>query len=245
MIDETLLKVLEKIGFNEKEARVYLALLELGQGTATEIAQRAGLKRAIVYHVVERLKKTGYVSDLPAGKVKRFSASDPSKVLQNVRIAMDDLKFMLPIMRALQDKGRIKPRIEFFEGKEAIISVYRMYEKGKDVRYLTSLKRLYEFIPEEIEAWVARYKSGVTKAIAKHFVTDTTQDQEWAKKVRPLGQQVRFLPKGMEMEMDFAIVDDMLGITSFDPLFIVVIYSEKITRSAAKLFDLAWEMGRE
>ena len=42
------------------------------------------------------------------------------------------------------------------------------------------------------------------------------------------------------MDMDFAIVDDTLGITSFDPLFIVLIRSESIAESAAKLFDLAW-----
>lgn len=45
----------------------------------------------------------------------------------------------------------------------------------------------------------------------------------------------------MQMDMDFAIVDNMLGITSFDPTFIVVIYSESIAHSAATLFDLAWQ----
>jgi len=45
--------------------------------------------------------------------------------------------------------------------------------------------------------------------------------------------------------MDFTIADDILGITSFDPLFIVVIHSAGIASSAAQLFDLAWLQGKK
>ncbi len=37
-MDTSLLRTLESISFDEKEFRVFLVLLELGQGTATEIA---------------------------------------------------------------------------------------------------------------------------------------------------------------------------------------------------------------
>lgn len=58
-MDINLAKIFENIGFDQKESKTYLALLELGQGTATKISKQAQLKRAIIYHVLERLKKKG------------------------------------------------------------------------------------------------------------------------------------------------------------------------------------------
>jgi sugar-specific transcriptional regulator TrmB len=245
MIDETQILLLIRLGFDEKEARAYLALLELGQGTAAEIAKQGGFKRAIAYNVVERLKTAGYVHDvIGKHKVKRFAAADPSKVLQSAKTALEDFRFFLPVIRALQDKGRSKPRIEFLEGVNAIISIYRQYEQGKEVRYLTSIEKLNALMPGEVRAFAERFQNGIIKTKAKHLLTDTPQAREWGAKVAAAGQMVRYLPKGTDIDMDFGIIDGVLGITSFDPSFIVVIHSEKIAHSAAALFDLAWLQGK-
>ncbi|MFH1182672.1 MAG: helix-turn-helix domain-containing protein [Candidatus Moraniibacteriota bacterium] len=244
-MDKNLTLPLQSLGFDEKEAKVYLALLELGQGTATEIATHAGLKRAIVYHVIDRLKKLGYAQEVTGKKIKEFSSSDPLKVLQNVSAAAESFRSVLPIIQALQDKGRERPRIEFFEGKEAVVSVYRMYSEAKTVRYLSSIDRLSAIIPDEVERWIERLKLKNFASKECHLLNDTKKDREWVNLIIKAGLQGRILPKNMSVEMDFTIADDILGITSFDPLFIVVIYSEKIARSAAQLFDLAWLQGQK
>ncbi|HEU0051228.1 MAG TPA: helix-turn-helix domain-containing protein [Patescibacteria group bacterium] len=245
MKDEAILRALQNVGLDQKESAVYTALLELGQGTVFEIAKRAELKRAIVYHVVERLKEKGYVHDVVAGKVKRFGAVDPSKIFQHTRAAVEDLKFMLPLLHALQNKGRSKPRMEYFEGREAILATYHVYEQSQDTRYVTSFSRMNELFPRELEAWFARVESGSVPTRAKHLITDTRIDREWAKNMAKHDQDIRFLPKGARMAMDFAITQDLIGITSFDPLFVVVIHNKGIAESASQLFDLAWEQGKE
>ncbi|MBM3256624.1 MAG: hypothetical protein FJZ04_04125 [Candidatus Moranbacteria bacterium] len=252
-MDIDLANVFKNIGFDEKEAKAYLALLTIGRGTVTEIAKHSGLKRAIVYHVLERLKKRGYAQELREGKIKNFSASDPARVLQNASAAAESLRMVLPMIQALQDKGREKPRIEFFEGEEAVVSVYRMYSTAKNVRYLSSMKRLFEIIPDEVVRWSERLRSGRVKSTEKNLLNDSKEDRDWAKMVEKAGlrsagkasQQARILPKGIKMEMDFTIADDVLGITSFDPFYIVVIHSPAIARSAAQLFDLAWLQGKK
>ncbi len=244
MAEQTLLRTIEEIGFDEKEAAVYVALLELGQGTAGEIAVKAKLKRPIVYHVIDRLKNKGFAHDVVQKGVKKFASADPSKLFQNIKAATDNFKFMLPVMRALQNKGSEKPRIEFFEGKDAALSVFRTYEHSKSMRYITSMERIYDLIPEEADAWAQRTEKEIIHSNCKHMLVDSKVDKDWGKCVISGGHGVRLLPKGIEMEMDFAIVDDMLGITSFAPFFVVVIYSEGIARSAAQLFDLAWEQCR-
>jgi len=244
-MDIDLTNVFQNIGFDEKEAKTYLALLNIGRGTATEIAARAGLKRAIVYHVLERLKNRGYAQELRAGKVKHFSASDPVRALQNASAAAESLRMVMPVIQALQDKGLEKPRIEFLEGKEAVISVYRTYSEAKVVRYLSSIDRLYAIMPEEVESWTERLKRKKFNSKEWHLLNDTKKDREWVNFVNKAGLQGRILPKNMAVEMDFTIADEVLGITSFDPLFIVLIHSPGIARSAAQLFDLAWLHGQK
>ena len=48
-MDNDLLKTIESIGFRPKESQVYLALLELGTGTVSQIAKTAELKRPVTY----------------------------------------------------------------------------------------------------------------------------------------------------------------------------------------------------
>lgn len=241
MLDPLLIKTLISTGFEEKEARVYLAALTLGKGSVTEIAKLAELKRAIVYHVLGRLEAKGFAHEVLGAKVQQFAAIEPTKVFHTIKGAVDDFKFMIPMMRALQDKGGHKPRVEYFEGKEAILSVYRSFECAKEMRYISSIERFNTLIPDEVDAWIERYKTGKINAdIARSLLSNTKEDREWGDAMKAIGQEIKYLPKSQMVEMDFSICDDVLAITSFDPFFVVVIHSAPIAKSAAQLFDLVW-----
>lgn len=245
MLDKSLLATLQGVGLEEKEAAVYLALTELGQASASQIADRAELKRPIVYFVLERLKKVGYVQEVPGLKVKRFTATDPSRVLQHSQLAVEEFRFMLPLIRALQNKGTAKPRIEYFEGRDAILTVYRLFDKAKKVRFLTSMKTLSQFIPEEVESWIKREERLPKGREVFELLADTPEDRKWGSQAIRHGRRVAILSSDTRFDMDFAMSEDLLAITSFDPLFIVVIHSESIARSAATLFDIAWNTSEE
>ena len=76
-------KDLQEIGLNEKEAKVYVASLELGQGSAAEIAKKAGINRATAYFVLESLMKIGLVSASNEEKTQLFVPEDPAQ-LENI-----------------------------------------------------------------------------------------------------------------------------------------------------------------
>ncbi len=66
-----LINQLQKIGFSDKEAAVYLASLELGPATILELAKKAKVKRPTVHVLVEGFIKRGLASSFEKGK-KRF-----------------------------------------------------------------------------------------------------------------------------------------------------------------------------
>lgn len=72
---------LVNLGFSDKEASVYLALLELGPSTTTEISRRAKINRTTGYDILESLASDGLINILGETKIQKFVAENPDKVI--------------------------------------------------------------------------------------------------------------------------------------------------------------------
>ena len=59
---------LEEIGLSEKEAKIYLALLQVDSALISDLAEKTKINRTTVYPVLESLAKKGLVSELQEGK---------------------------------------------------------------------------------------------------------------------------------------------------------------------------------
>ena len=76
-----MLNELKKFGLSEKEARVYLAALELGQASVQDIAKKSAVNRATTYLMIESLEKRGLMYKLIKNKKKLFAADTPERFL--------------------------------------------------------------------------------------------------------------------------------------------------------------------
>ena len=63
-MSKVLVKILTEIGLNEKQAKVYLAVLELGGSKVTEIAALSKVHRVTVYDILKSLMEKGLVSSI-------------------------------------------------------------------------------------------------------------------------------------------------------------------------------------
>jgi len=246
-MDEGLIKLLEESGFTGKEARVYLALLELGQGNVTEIAKIADLKRPIIYVILESLIKRGYASELPARKINTFQATDPAVILGQLRGITKNFSEMLPILRTLGNKGSKKPKIRYYDTAEGILNIWdNEMNNAKEAFFISSYKRIEEKFPGKIVEWIKKAEKGVINSGFRHLTSDSQYEMELTKKFLSVNQSVRILPELKDSHMDFTIYDNKLAITSLEENpFIVVIESEELARSIKPLFELAWERGKE
>lgn len=124
---DTVLSELKKLGLSEKEAKVYLAALELGGRTAQEIAKKAGVNRATTYVLLLAMIKKGLASSFTKGKKTLFTAEPPEQLDHLLRKQEEqifeqrrDLEKMIPELRALYNRAEAKPKIRFFEGYDGI-----------------------------------------------------------------------------------------------------------------------------
>ncbi len=69
---------LKAIGLNEREARVYLALLETGSATASRLSLATRIPQNKIYLLLESLVESGYCQRQRSGRQSHFSVVDPS-----------------------------------------------------------------------------------------------------------------------------------------------------------------------
>ncbi len=244
-IDATIVGLFEQSGFASKEARVYAALLALGQGDVGRIAQVANVKRTNVYPLLERLKTRGYVSEMSGGKVRTFSPTDPAKVFRQLENNTKLFREMLPFLQAYVARSGARPSIQYFEGKDAVVSVYRDMHHYQNVCFINSIARHTEVFPEEVRYWGTVFESESFRIHARAMHTDTHADHSFIDQVSGPKYEARLFPKGLDFVMDFAIYGENIGISSVtkDP-FIVVVESKDLADSMRTIFDLLWSRAR-
>ncbi|MFA5994301.1 MAG: helix-turn-helix domain-containing protein [Parcubacteria group bacterium] len=245
-MDQDLIKLLEQTGFTQKEAEVYLALLELSAGTVTEIAKLTQLKRSIIYVLLEGLIKRGYASELPDKKISIFQATDPSVILFQLKTTAKNFSEMLPMFRTLHNKGKRRPKITYHETTEGIWKVYESINLAPEAFFISSYEKIETHFPGSIEKWIRDYQKKLIPVKGKHLVPNNPFELQVAKQLSTHGQQARYLPKIPAFNMDFSLCENKLAITSLeDEPFIVVIESEELVKSIRPLFEMAWNNGKE
>ncbi|MDO8240542.1 MAG: helix-turn-helix domain-containing protein [Candidatus Moranbacteria bacterium] len=245
-MDKDLIKLLEQTGFTQKEAAVYLALLELSQGTVTEIAKITKLKRSIIYVLLEGLIKRGYASELPDKKISVFQATDPSLILFQLKATTKNFSEMLPMFRTLHNKGKRRPKITYHETKEGIWKAYESFNLAPEAFFISSYEKIEKHFPGAIDGWVRDYHKNLIPVKGKHLVPNNPFEIAVAKKLSANGQQARYLSEIPTFNMDFSLCENKLAITSLeDEPFIVVIESEELVKSIRPIFEMAWNNGKE
>lgn len=244
-MDDVLLKLLEQTGFTDKEAKVYLALLELGQGKVADLSKRTGLKRSIIYVILEGLIKRGYADEIPGGKINAYQAVEPSAILRQAQAVAKNFSEMLPVFQTLRNKGIKRPRIRYVESKEGIWKTYEEMTQSKEAFFISSFKGIEKHFPGGVKRWMKDFETGSTKLIGRNLIPDDSLEIEVGKKFQKLNQKVRVLAGIKQFNMDFTIYGNKLAITSLeDEPFLVLIESEELVNSIRPIFEIAWKSGK-
>ena len=99
-------------------------------------------------------------------------------------------------------------------------------------------------MPDELERWVNTMSKRLVPLAGKDLLEDTPTDRKFARDLKGSKQQIKFLPKGLTLDVDISIYENKVALTSLEEhLFIVVIESKALYNSMKTIFDLLWEQG--
>lgn len=114
---------LKQIGLTEKESKIYLALLELGDALVSEIAEKTKINRSLLYSILSNLSKKGLVAYILKNNTRYYRAVEPQKILNFIEEKEKALRSILPELIALHKPKKEKPIVEILEGKEGLKTI--------------------------------------------------------------------------------------------------------------------------
>lgn len=236
-----LLDILLNSGFQEKEARLYIAGIELGEDTIQQIAKYAGIKRPTAYDILENLEKRGLFSLSVKGKKKYYLAEDPENILRILKSREQEFSRAMPDLKMLLTAGDKKPRVRFFEGVEGLKAVYwDSLTSKKTLLVYGSIDDMYEamskeFVKEYVEE---RVKRGLD---VRGLIPATVAGQEYIKRDKEELRHLILVPKDrFYFSNEITIYNDKISILSFPERIGVIIESKKIAETQRSIFELAW-----
>lgn len=238
---------LHRLGLDGKEARFYLAALELGQAPVRVIAHRAGISRTNAYDVLGRLLRRGTVTQVERGSTKKkrkfdVVAEDPARLLGMVEEQRGIAEALLPELRSIYSRSTVKPRVRLYEGLEGIRTV--LYDtlscRSKQLLGILSMRDLLD-VPgrAETEEYIRqRVRAGISLRVLRSREKDV--GNIWQSGAAEL-REVRYTPPSLVFTMTTWIYDEKVAIVSSRrENFGMTIESEEFARMQENLFSVLW-----
>ena len=246
--------ILIQAGLSEEQAQAYQSLLDKGPQRASYLSKWTGIKRGLIYKVLEQLESMGLVSKKGGpGTVATFSPSHPSLLLSNLErkekeIALNK-EMLMSSIGSLSSKFNLitgKPNVQFFEGEEGIKKVLDdtlRIPKGSVIYSYTDLEAIERYIPEINRAYGEQREKLEIKKIG--FLLDTPRAREIIKKYDSKFSEAKFLDLGTnEIETIMQIYENKISyITLKEKSMIGIIIEDPLIYKMHKaVFEYFWKV---
>jgi sugar-specific transcriptional regulator TrmB len=244
-----ILESLKSFGLNEKEAKVYLALLQLGKTTAYAVSLRSGLKKPTTYVILEQLIKKGFAFRIPRERKHLFFAESPDKCFAIAREKMSLAQESLPELMAAKKGEAEKVNISHFEGIDGIKEIYQKLidslKKNPELeRSVVGFYAHTKDTPEDLKKyWIELADEFKQNKITRKGLTPKDESLQWYfKNAKDLGFDLVGLPTDeYNSSVSFEIYDKFVQIISHRHLQGTLIENRDVAIALKQIFDMMWK----
>ena len=231
---------LHEVGMTENESKIYIALLELGPSNAGLISRKTGLHRRVVYDTIEMLIKKGLIGYILKNNKRLFQASNPEKILENIKEKENSIQEILPEMLSLYGQTKEKEETNFYKGKNGLKTVFEDQLASKsEIKILGASSLAYEVLQ-------FYFKWFDEKRVKSRIKTKIIFNKTNKKPKIPLSE-IRYLPEKYSSPLAINIYGDKVAIILWskeNPLAILI-KNKEITKGYEKYFELMWKIARK
>ena len=236
-----LAKSLKSLGIEEKQAKVYLACLELGTATIQELADKSKVKRTSIYNFLEEIKDLGLVTEVKEGKKLILVAENPELVLKRAQRRLELVQAELPEFLSIFNRPAKKPKVRFYQGQEGLKKVYEDYTiQDQPIYGFSDYEEMFSALPEDFLWPIAKnrvQKNAFFYCIAKNGKQGKivkSKDKDQLRKTK--------LVDDIQFETEINIYSNKVSLISFKkPYAAVIIEDQAIAQTLKSVWDLVWK----
>lgn len=239
-------QLLQKLGFSQKEAKVYLASLELGTSSAQDVAKQAGLNRTTGYAVLNYLVNRGVMGKTKIRGKTRFIPEPPERLATLIHELDRAIAESLPELQAIYNKKETKPKITFYEGERAVQKIYddTLAEKPTEIlEYNTNayFEGRADVDPDYIKKRIA-LGIHARRIAGKGSKWDTKHKYLDAKEL----SQTAIVPKeNFDPQIEVNIYNNKIAFLNYAENMSVIIESQPIANAMRQAYELSWERAKQ
>ncbi|EKE21958.1 MAG: Transcriptional regulator, TrmB [uncultured bacterium] len=240
------IEALENLGLSEKEAKVYLALLELGQASAYKVAQKAGVKKPTTYVLLDDLMKKELVLKLPGVKKQMFVAKSPEDFFSIAQGRVNLATSFLPeLMSSMHGKNKVQTI--YYEGLDGFKQAnwHKMKENaGKElIGFYASVENLDQKMIDITWQWTEDLKKN--NISVRGFVPTHETLADYRKNDKEYNREMRELPwEEYSAETSLDVLGSFVRIIDLtkDSPQAVIIENERTAKMVRQIFEMMWKL---
>ena len=240
---------LEGLGLSSQQARLYVAALEISPAGATALSKKADMERTACYSHLEELVKLGLIN-IAFEKGKRLYSAVHPRALGEI---LDDknalYRKLLPELMTIYNVKGVKPRIQYYEGKEGMrtIMANTLLSGSKLNLHLVPMNSLMEVIGKEFsrKQIELRAQKGIE---ARTLRVREAIEGPWevTSSDKSLLREIRYLPEGFKLD-DLIIIhaNTVAIISSAKENYGLEIESKEFADTMRSFFAAIWEVAEK
>lgn len=235
--------ILKQIGFNNKEAKIYLSLLELGEANLKQISDLSGIPRTSLYDLMASMLSRGFVDVYKKKNRKIYVAVSPERLLSLSTYNLENFEKNIQAFKELAHSEHRMPKIKFFEGTSGIKIIFKEILKDKKpLLAATSIQDMERIVHESFGNFI---KERIEQNLPVKLLTNHSPQSEKLKKKDPEElRQTRFVPRDYSFNTANYIFGNKTAILSLEqkPVIGILIEDSAITKTQRMYFELIWKM---
>lgn len=251
-----IIEALKKIGFSEKEAKVYIQLIHLGAQPASVISEKADINRTTTYDIIESLTKRGIISSIKRGGITYFKALDPKELLnylerekvehtKKLEAEQAEITLLLPALQSLENPESTKPKVTFYEGEKGMRQAYEdTLTSSETILAYANVEDMHKGLPNFFPDYYQR--RGVEKKIhIKCIAPDNEVSRERHRHDKKENREMILLPTDKyEFSPEINVYEDKVLYASWREKMAIIIKSQEIADFHKKMYKLCWQAAK-
>ena len=240
---------LTNLGLTQGEAKVYLAMIQIGPSRVGKIVEISGVSQSKVYNVLDRLILKGLASYNLQDNIKHFQSLEPSRLHEYIQRKEDEIRRqkegLAQIINNLSKNVYATKRStsEIFAGERSLRSAYMTIlsdsKKGDILRYFYP----YPDAHENASPFYSRfYKYQKSKGLIERGIVNS--DFKNSQHFKEIPKDVKLRHVNFPLPGTIDIFTNKLLIIDWKTITGILITSSEITGIFADYFDSVWKIAQ-
>jgi sugar-specific transcriptional regulator TrmB len=238
--------ILEEIGFQPIEAKIYIHLLKNPLSSQQEVSDNLSILRQTVYDIMKKMEIKGFLSSALIGKRKVYSSIDPNMLLNKIKEKEENFLQILPQLKRIRSDEKPDIVSETFLGMQGLKNLFSMTLKSSTEILWISNEKVHAQIFKDYY-WENYAKKRIEAKVPLKLLIETKSTKPIWTTDRKEFRIVRNNVLVRDLDSAFAVFEDKVIVYTGEEesLFGVFIRNKALKIMFEKIFMHLWNEGKE